>query len=421
MSENKRKRLTDEVQVAETQERVSTPKKEVKVENWLNSVGDFDWQAYEASCVSHVRKANPHVKTQNGDRVFSRESYAQKLYEVYIGSKEQVHSELEAGEIVDGKIFAITSDWISVDVNYRELVYVKTSKEPRYIIEDYRVGDQVSVLINTSIGNELGHVSGSISGGMKQRIFSELQNGIESADTAWVGNVTALIENGGYVVNIQGVDCFMPGSLAGINKLHDFNSIVGQDIYVVPVSFSIERGTIVVSHRKYLQALIPGAIQDLRSNIEQKQTGFVTGTAKFGIFCEFKDCLTGMIHTNDLDEETSAKFKSRQIKPGDQIEFWVKDIISDTKITLSQKVETIHNPWADIEKRFKVPCNVEAVVKTKKDYGLFITIEEGLVGLLHVSELADGIMDIYKPGDKITVQLNRIDKESQKIFLKLPK
>lgn len=419
MSENKRKRLEDDVHVAETQERVSTLK-EVKVENWLNSIGDFDWQAYEASCVSHVRKANPHVKTQNGDRVFSRESYAQKLYEVYIGSKGQFIPGLVSGEIVDGKIFAITSDWISVDVNYRELVYVKTSKEPRYIIEEYRIGDQVSVLINTSSGDETGHVSGSISGGMKQRIFTELQNGIESADTAWVGSVSALIENGGYVINIQGVDCFMPGSLAGINKLHDFDSIVGQDIYVVPVSFSVERGTIVVSHRKYLQALIPGAIQDLKSNVEQKQIGFVTGTAKFGIFCEFKDCLTGMIHTNDLDEETSAKFKSRQIKSGDQIEFWVKDIISNTKITLSQKAESIHNPWTDIEKRFKVPCNIEAIVKTKKDYGLFITIEEGLVGLLHVSELAEGVMDIYKPGDKITVQLNRIDKESQKIFLKLP-
>ena len=66
-----------------------------------------------------------------------------------------------------------------------------------------------------------------------------------------------------------------------------------------------------------------------------------------------------------------------------------------------------------------MPCDVNAVVKTKKEYGLFISIEEGLVGLLHVSEFPDGVIDSFNPGDNITVQVNRIEKESQKIYLKL--
>jgi small subunit ribosomal protein S1 len=167
--------------------------------------------------------------------------------------------------------------------------------------------------------------------------------------------------------------------------------------------------------------MIPTTIQQLKANIDQKQIGHVTGTAKYGVFCEFNECLTGMIHINDLDEETSNKFKNRTIKPGDAVEFYVKDIISNDKITLSQRVDTIYNPWKDVDSRYKVPCNVEATVKTKKDYGLFITVEEGLVGLLHVSELDESVMQIYNPGDKITVQINRIDKDSRKIFLKLPK
>jgi ribosomal protein S1 len=403
-----------EQEVVQTQGKQATD----TVENWLTDEGEFDWDAYQASCVTRIRTPNPHIKTLNGERVFSRESYAQELYDAITGhsSMSNMRSTVDMGEIVDGKIFNISEEWMSVDVNYREMVYVKLSKEPKYIIEEYKPGDEVSVLINSKEDQILG----SISGGMKQRVFMDLRAGVEDGDTAWVGKVTYMIENGGYIVDIQGVECFMPGSLAGINKLHDFNSIVGKEIYVVPVSFSIERGTIVVSHRKYLKALIPSQIESLKADIENKQSGEVTGTAKYGVFVEFNTCLTGMIHVNDLDEATMAKFKAREIKPGDPVEFWIKDIISNSKITLSQKAETINNPWKDIEKKFKVPCNIEATVKTKKDYGLFITVDKGLVGLLHVSELDESVMDLYNPGDKITVQVNRIDKDSQKIFLKLP-
>ena len=427
MSENKRSRITslpkgESVQVKEQTESVQ----EVHTtDEWFNEDGTFNWEGYEGSCITNARKVNPHIKTTNlKDRVFCRESYAQQMYDVLQGHEgtDNIRPIVEPGDIIDGKIYAVSSEWMTVDVNYREMVYVQLSKEPQHVIEDYKPGDEVSVLI-TGDGYDNtnnAHITGSVSGGMKQRVFRDLQAGVETADTAWVGRVSHMIENGGYIVNVQGVECFMPGSLAGINKLHDFESIIKQELYVVPVSFSPERGTIVVSHRKYLQAMIPTEIENLKATIDDRKVGSVTGTAKFGVFCEFSNCLTGMIHVNDLDEETMKKFKSREIKPGDSIEFWVKDIISNSKITLSQKAETIHNPWKDINSRFKVPCNVEATVKTKKDYGLFITVEEGLVGLLHVSELADGIMDLYNPGDTITVQINRIDKDSQKIFLKLP-
>lgn len=426
MTDKKRKRMVT-LDMGETivTEKVSSVTKEQKTEeeNWLTPSGEFDWEAYEATCITHTRKPNPHIKTQKGDKVFSREPYAQEYYDLITGHGESINlkTSVSVGEIIDGKVYAVNEHWMTIDVSYREMVYVKLSKEPRSIIEEYHPGDEVSVLItDDGTGAGDGIVIGSVSGGMKQRVFKDLQKGVEDGDTAWVGKVSHMIENGGYIVNIQGVECFMPGSLAGINKLHDFKSIIGTDMYVVPVSFSPERGTVVVSHRKYLKALIPNEIENLKANIEQKQTGSVTGTAKYGVFVEFNTCLTGMIHNNDLDEETLSKFKARQIKPGDSIEFWIKDIISNSKITLSQKVESIENPWKDVNSRYKVPCEVDATVKTKKDYGLFITIEEGLVGLLHVSELPEGIMDLYNSGDTIKVQISRIDKDSQKIFLKLP-
>jgi len=399
----------------------TTKKEEIEDTNdqWYNAEGEFMWDEYEATCVTRLRKPNPHIKTRNGDKVYSRELYAQELYdkmEVY-ESNVNMLPELIEGGIYDGTVFAVTSDFITVDVGYRESVYIKFEKEPEHV-QALKPGEATSVLITTYRPGS--HVIGSISGGVKQKTFMDLRDGVEKGDTAWVGTVVNMIENGGYIVNVQGIDCFMPGSLAGINKLHDFSSIIGTEMYVVPVSFSPDRGTLVVSHRKYLQALIPTAIEELKESIDNEQTGHVTGTAKYGVFVEFNKCLTGMIHNNDLDEDTLVKFKAREIKPGDEISFKVKDIVSEKKITLTQKVNVQINPWSDITTRIQIPSNVTAIVKTKKDYGLFITIEDGVTGLLHISEIGEETMSVFKPGDEITVQITRIDVDSMKVFLKLP-
>ena len=387
--------------------------------NWYGEDGEFKWDEYEATCPTRYRKPNPHIKTKNGDKVFSREIYAQELYDTYEGSLETTSMipSLSEGSIYDGTVYAVNADYITVDIGYRESVYVKYEKESE-AVQSLKPGEQTSVLIMTY--NQKSHIIGSIGGGVKQRTFMDLRDGVDTGDTAWVGTVVNMIENGGYIVNVQGIDCFMPGSLAGINKLHDFSSIIGTELYVVPVSFSPDRGTLVVSHRKYLQAMIPSELEKLKENQGETLVGNVTGTAKYGVFVEFNQCLTGMIHNNDLDEDTLTKFKARDIKPGDEVEFIVKDIISNTKITLTQKANAVVNPWSDIISRYQLPAVVEATVKTKKDYGLFITIEEGVTGLLHVSEVGEEIMDVFQKDDKITVQITRIDVDSMKVFLKMP-
>ncbi len=390
------------------------------IDQFTDENGEFMWDAYEATCPSKTRKPNPHIKTKNGDIVYSREVYAQEMYDMLTAHDDShgtLLAELHTGEIHEGKIHAVSAEFISVDIGYRELVYVKYDKEPEDI-QALKPGDATAVLITQYESNT--HVLGSITGGVKHKLFMDLREAVETGGTAWIGKVTHMIENGGYMVAVQGIECFMPGSLAGINKLHDFSSIIGTEMYVVPVSFSPERGTIVVSHRKYLQALIPVELEKLKTSPGEEITGNVTGTAKYGVFVEFNDCLTGMIHNNDLDEETSAKFKARQILPGDEVTFIVKDIISNTKITLTQKANAVSNPWNDIATRYQIPSIVQATVRTKKDYGLFINIEEGVTGLLHVSEIGEDIMNVFKAGDPITVQITRIDIDSMKVFLKMP-
>ena len=421
---NKRPRITT-VTLDKTVDKLPEPQIEVKEQapeteqSFYDENGEFMWDAYEATCPSKTRKPNPHIKTKKGDRVYSRESYAQELYDLMeeMDRQNPVLPLITEGSIYEGKIFAVSQEFISVDIGYRELIYVKYDKETA-LVKALQPGEETAVLITSNKNNT--HVLGSISGGVRHKVFLDLRAGVEEGNTAWVGTVKNMIENGGYIVEVQGVECFMPGSLAGINKLHDFESIIGTEIYVVPVSFSPDRGTLVVSHRKYLQALIPTEIQSIKDNEGVEYTGNVTGTARYGVFVEFNKCLTGMIHINDLDDATSGLFKSRDIKPGDAITFKVKDIVSNTKITLTQKDNIVSNPWNDISTRYQIPSTIEATVKTKKEYGLFINIEDGVTGLLHVSELEDGLIDVFNSGDKITVQITRIDTESKKVFLKMP-
>jgi small subunit ribosomal protein S1 len=395
-------------------------------EDFFDADGNFDWDGYEATCPKVLRTPNPHIKTKDpSHKVFCREPYAQDLYNKMIDHMEEcdIVTIVEQGTQYSGKIYSKKDTTATVDIGYRQLIFINLEKEDSVLVESLEVGSECDVTIISDPDNDGQQLTGSITEGMRRKTFHEMYGAIETQDTAWIGSVKKMMTDAGYMVNIKGIDCFMPGSLAGINKLHDFSTVLDKDLYVVPVSYSKDKGTIVVSHRAYLKTLIPETINELRDNLTQEITGTVTGSAKYGVFCEFNDCLTGMIHVNDLDPEILKRHKAREIKPGEEVVFRIKDIISNEKITLTQKDEgSYHNPWEDIDVKYKVPVEVAATVKSCKDYGLFIEIEDGVVGLLHVSEFenAEDLKD-YKPKHKINVIVTRIEKETKKIFLKLPK
>lgn len=389
--------------------------------SWRQPDPNFDWDQYSADCPSALRKGNKKIKVSEGVKVYSRSNYAQELYNMIMGvsSASQLNQVL-IGEHHTGTIYSISEKWAMIDIGYRELAYVDLEKESPQFRKLIQPGKEFMIKV-LGDKNTKGFILGSVTEGTRQAIFAELRNSIESGRTAYTGTVTQMIPGGGYIVNVQGIDCFMPGSLAGANKLSNFESIIGTEMYVVPVSFSADKGTIVVSHRKYLQAMIPVAIEQLNAApAETEYTGTVTGTAKFGVFVEFNNCLTGMIHVNDLNQELSKRLVAGQIQPGEEITFKVKEIISEKKITLTQ-VEVVEqvNPWVGISERYTVPSQVTGSVKATKDYGIFVTIEEGIVGLLHVSELEGIDIASIKKGDPITVTVTRIDEATRKVFLKL--
>ena len=391
--------------------------------DFFDKDGNFDWDGYESTCPKVLRTPNPHIKVvSDKHKVYSREPYAQDMYNRMVGHIEEndIITHIKYGSAYKGRVFAITEETASIDIGYRQLVYVNLAKEEGEF-KNIQPGEEVSVIITSPLNDDKKPIMGSVSEGTKRATFQEMLEAIEDQSTAWVGKVKRMLEDAGYMISVNGIECFMPGSLAGINKLYDFESVVGEEIYVVPVSFSKERRTMVVSHRAYLKTLIPDAIENLKENLMEEITGTVTGSAKYGVFCEFSQCLTGMIHVNDLNGDALVRHKKREIQPGEEIKFKVKDIISNSKITLTQRDDVEMNPWLEINKKYKVPSEVDATIKTCKDYGLFVELEAGVVGLLHVSEIGEDKIKTYKPKQSIKVLITKIEEDTKKIFLKLPK
>ncbi len=361
------------------------------------------------------------VQVPKGTKILCTESYVLESLALYGlgGDVEDNVRKCENKEryITEGEVVLIKKDKEGnkesalIDIGSKFTAFCSLLKEPKEIIDQLEMGMTVDVKVSTSVN---GTVMASISDAIDEVKFNEILNAVGNKSVGFNGKITELI-NGGYWVDLAGIKCFMPGSLAGLNKLWNFESLVGETLIVMPVSYSHEKNTIVVSHREYLNTLIPDAVEELRENIKDQYEGLVTGTTKFGVFVEFNTCITGLIPNAELDEETLERFNRNEIKPGDKITFWTKDIISDKKIILTQKGPK-EDIWDNVNERYKPMMITTGVVTKVAKYGAFVELERGISGLIHKTKLKDTSLD---RGDKVNVRIQAVNSSERKITMTL--
>jgi ribosomal protein S1 len=368
------------------------------------------------------------VKVPKGTKLMCTEMYAAEAMSMYDLSDDELNrltlSEENNNYITQGEIVAIKKEThiidgeetevkveALVDISRKNTAVCILNKEPKEIVDQLEIGMSVDIKVKYS---KFGTLYASISDALDEVKRNEIYNAIGNRGIGFTGKVKELI-HGGYWVEVGGVQCFMPGSLAGLNKLHNFEAIVGKEIIVMPITYSNEKQTIVVSHREYLRTMIPSAVENLRENIKEHITGFVTGTTKFGIFAEFNESLTGLIPKNELDESTLKLFDNRSIKPGDEINFWTKEIISDRKIILSQAGPKI-DLWDGADQKYKPMMVTEGKVTKVTKYGAFVELEKGISGLIHKTKLKD--TELTK-GDTINVKIGSVNISDRKITMNL--
>jgi ribosomal protein S1 len=290
-------------------------------------------------------------------------------------------------------------DDIRVDNRLSEFKYLKNCQ----------VGEQVDVLI-VDINHDDFYIKGSISSLYESMARQNLKT-LEEGES-----VTATIKSlnpAGYDIEIShgGVTLpgFMPNTLAGINKLYDPTSIVGQTFEVMIESYAESEGTYIVSRRKYLQTLIPETVKQLEYNVAYD--GHVTGTTPFGVFVEFNECLTGMIHKANINPDWANRIN--EIKPGFEITFYIKEIIREKFLPKLILTQILRETLWDTIKNGQI---IEGTVKDVKQFGTLVNLDEETVGLIHTSEM-EKLKKRFQSGESIKVKVLSVDRTSRKIFL----
>ena len=322
-----------------------------------------------------------------------------KLYDQYEINSPNV------GDKVEATFIGYKGDDILFDSSYKDYIRVENKPiEIKYLV-NAEIGDKIDLLIIDILKNKF-LIKGSINALYESRAHETLKLLKEGESVkSYIRELTPAGYNVDIYYNGVTLPGFMPNTLAGINKLFNIESIIGQTLDVMIESFSKDIGTYIVSRRKYLQTLIPKEISKLETN--KVYTGNVTGSTPFGVFVEFNECLTGMIHKTNLHPDWQDKIT--QISPGYEIDFFIKEIIKD-KIILTQIQRD--SLWDNIE----IGQIYNGTIKDNKQFGTLVFLDNETIGLIKLSEI-EKYNRTLTPGNKISVRISNIDKTNRKIFL----
>ena len=339
---------------------------------------------------------------------------SKEYLEMYLQMEQSFLSlrEIKENEVVTGVITSITEKEIFVDFGYKDCIYVDKPRKSNFSTE-LKIGDSIDVLI-TKVSDNPFLIRGSITELIKQNVHNKMKNYFENS-LPLTSTVKSMIP-AGYMMDIHmdniTVDAFMPNTLADVNKLSDSNSILGSTFEVMLETLQQEKGVYVVSRRKYLQSLIPEEIKKLKYGEVYK--GEVTGTTPFGVFVQFSatpdgpTCLTGMVHKANIDESWHDRW--HQIVPGMVIEFYVKEVIKNFKIILTQILK--ESLWDTI----KVGKVMSGKIRDIKNFGALIELDGETTGLIQTAYI-NKYNKKLNVGDELKVKVISLIRDDRKIYL----
>src|SRR6201996_3423618 len=286
------------------------------------------------------------------------------------------------GSIVKGHVLEVRSREVLVDIGYKSEGIIPLSEFED--MEDLQVGDEVEVLL-VRLENDEGMVILSKERAAYRQNWEKIAKVFHEGGII-KGKVKAVVK-GGLTVNI-GVEAFLPGSQIDIVPPKDLNQFVGNTYDFKIVKINDDRKNVVLSRRE----LIEQERAEKRSNfleatkIGDRVRGSVKNLTDFGAFIDL-DGMDGLLHITDMTWGRLGH-PSEMLKVGQEVETVVLDINKEKeRVSLGLK-QTQKNPWNETESRFPVGAHVKGKVTNLVPYGAFVEIEEGVEGLIHVSELS---------------------------------
>jgi len=327
-----------------------------------------------------VRKA---LMAQEKDVLIDEKLYTDEEMKQMMEMYEGTLGKITQGEIVKGRIVFIGQNDISLDIGFKSEGTVPVNEFPN--IKELKVGDEVEVFLE-SIEDKDGQMVLSRKRADFMRVWEKVTRSFETGEVIQ-GKIIRRIK-GGLVVDVLGIDAFLPGSQIDVRPVRDFDALIGRDMDFRVVKVNHPSENIVVSHKILVEEELADQRKGILAGLEKGQIleGIVKAIADFGVFIDLGG-VDGLVHITDLSWGR-IQHPSEVVKLDQTVNVVVLDFDQEKRrISLGMK-QLMPHPWEKIDERYPVGTKVSGRVVSLTDYGAFIEIEKGIEGLIHISEMS---------------------------------
>ena len=327
---------------------------------------------------------------------------------------------LYTGDIVEGTVISSNADEVMVNIRYMADGILPKAELPDGNPMDFREGDQIKVYV-MKLDDGDGNVMLSLTKAYEVIIWDEFQELFNSGKSFKVKVKEAV--KGGVVALYRGARVFIPASQLSLSYVSDLAVYVGNTLEVILTEYSSENKKVVASHKAILQKQMAVKKADLISRIspEDKMTGTVVRIADYGAFVDLGG-VDGLIHISQMSWRR-VKHPSEVLKEGDVVDVIVLSVDRDKEKISLKLAQVQQNPWETITERYAVEDIVTGKVTKYMTFGVFVEIEEGVEGLIHISELSEEHVsrpqDVVQIGDEVEVMIIELDATANRMSLSM--
>ena len=347
------------------------------------------------------------------------EGYSQEEYDQMLAAYDETLQDIQEGEIVSGKVIQVTESDVMIDVGFKSegVIPIVEFGEPLNV----KVGDEVDVFLE-SMENQEGQLVLSKQKADFMKVWDTIKESYEDGKLV-DGRILRRIK-GGMVVDLFGVDAFLPGSQVALRPVPDLDKLIGDVFSFKIIKLNKMRRNIVISRRVVLEEKRAKAKAEIIKELEvgQVREGTVKNITDFGAFIDLGG-IDGLLHITDMSWGR-VSHPSELVAIGDVLKIKVLNFDREReRISLGLKQLTPY-PWENVEEKYPVESKVRGKVVSITDYGAFVELEKGIEGLIHISEMS-WTQHIRHPskvvaiGDVVEVMVLKVDKEGEKISLGL--
>ena len=355
----------------------------------------FDWDSFESGLDADARKEKSDLE------------------EIYNGSL----SSLNDNDVITGKVVRLTDKEAIVDIDFKSEGVISLN-EFRYN-PGLKVGDDVEVMVDRR-EDKTGQLQLSHRKARTLKAWDKVNELHETGEI--VNGFVKSRTKGGMIVDVHGIEAFLPGSQIDVKPIKDYDQFVGKTMEFKVVKINPEFKNVVVSHKALIEADIEGQKKEIIAQLEKGQVleGTVKNITSYGVFIDLGG-VDGLIHITDLSW-SRVNHPSEILEDGQTVKVVILDFDDEkTRIQLGMKQLEAH-PWDALSADMKVGDKVKGKVVVLADYGAFVEIAPGVEGLIHVSEMSwsthlRSAGDFVKVGDEVEAEVLTLDREERKISL----